>query len=144
MKQITFINDTLEECGLFLTGGTMDHTTIIRVPPPTKNQARYRACEMQETNKRKPWRFGAKNRIGADVDSGLVRTVSMTPVEASDIGQLPHLVREDDRAVFFDTGFKSRIGCAKVRYEGGGKASAQVFSLIGLMSPCLARRAKMN
>ena len=46
-----------------------------------------------------------KVHVGADVNSGLVHTVSVTPANASDISQLPHLVREDDRAVFGDKGY---------------------------------------
>jgi len=34
-----------------------------------------------------------------------VHTVSVTPANASDIGQLPNLLREDDRAVFGDAGY---------------------------------------
>jgi IS5 family transposase len=35
----------------------------------------------------------------------LAHTVSVTPANASDISQLPHLLREDDRAVFGDKGY---------------------------------------
>ena len=46
-----------------------------------------------------------KVHVGADVNSGLVHTVSVTPANVSDINQLPHQVREDDRAVFGDKGY---------------------------------------
>lgn len=43
--------------------------------------------------------------MGADVHSGLVHTVSETPANVADVSVLPHLLREDDRAVFGDAGF---------------------------------------
>ncbi len=39
------------------------------------------------------------------MNSGAVHTVSVTPANASDIGQLPNVLRENDRAVFGDAGY---------------------------------------
>jgi hypothetical protein len=44
------------------------------------------------------------------VNSGLVHTVSVTPTNIPDIEQLPHLLREDGRAVFGDKGYASNRG----------------------------------
>jgi IS5 family transposase len=49
--------------------------------------------------------FGMKIHVGADVDSGVVHTVSVTPANVADITELPNLLREDDRAVFGDAGY---------------------------------------
>lgn len=46
-----------------------------------------------------------KIHVGADVHSGLVHTVSVTAAHAADVSQWPHLLREDDRAVFGDKGY---------------------------------------
>ena len=54
---------------------------------------------MHSTRKRKQWYFGMKIHVGADVNSGLVHTVSVTPANVPDNSQLPDLLREDDRAV---------------------------------------------
>jgi len=102
---MNIINDTLEQRGLLLKGGTMVDATIIHAPSSTKNQARKRDPEMHQTKKGNQWYFGMKIHVGADVHSGLVHTVSVTPANASDIGQLPRLLREDDRAVFGDKGY---------------------------------------
>ena len=99
------INDTLTAKGLLLKGGTMVDATIIHAPPSTKNEAKARDPEMHQTKKGNQWFFGMKLHVGADVNSGLVHTVSVTPANASDISQLPHLLREDDRAVFGDKGY---------------------------------------
>ena len=104
-QMMNIINDTLEQRGLLLKGGTMVDATIIHAPPSTKNQERKRDPEMHQTKKGNQWYFGMKVHVGADVNSGLVHTVSVTPANVSDINQLPHLVREDDRAVFGDKGY---------------------------------------
>ena len=102
---MSVINDVLEARGLLLTGGTMVDATIIHAPSSTKNRERQRDPEMHQTKKGNPWYFGMKIHVGADVNSGLVHTVSVTPAHAADVGQLPNLIREDDRAIFGDKGY---------------------------------------
>jgi IS5 family transposase len=46
-----------------------------------------------------------KIHVGADVDSGLAHTVSVTSANAPDVSQLPKLLREVGRAVFGDKGY---------------------------------------
>ncbi len=104
-QMMNVINDTLAAQGLLLKGGTMVDATIIHASPSTKNQDKQRDPEMHQTKKGNQWYFGMKIHVGADVNSGLAHTVSVTPANASDISQLPHLLREDDRAVFGDKGY---------------------------------------
>jgi IS5 family transposase len=104
-QMMDVINDTLEQKGLLLKGGTMVDATIIHAPSSTKNRDKQRDPEMHQTRKGNQWFFGMKIHVGADVDSGLVHTVSLTPANASDMSELPHLLREDDRAVFGDKGY---------------------------------------
>jgi len=106
-QMMNLINDTLEQRGLLLKGGTLADATIIHAPPSTKNRDRQRDPEMHQTKKGNQWYFGMKVHVGADVHSGLVHTVSVTPANRSDISQLPYLLREDDRAVFGDKGYVS-------------------------------------
>jgi len=104
-QMMNIINETLEQRGLLLKSGTMVDATIIHAPPSTKNRDKQRDPEMHQTKKGNQWCFGMKIHVGADVNSGLVHTLSVTPANASDISQLPELVREDDRAVFGDKGY---------------------------------------
>ena len=99
------INALLGERGLILRQGTMVDATLVAAPTSTKNRDGKRDPEMSSTKKGNQWYFGMKVHVGADVNSGLVHTVSVTPANVSDINQLPHLVREDDRAVFGDKGY---------------------------------------
>ena len=99
------INDTLEQQGLLLKGGTMVDATIIHAAPSTKNKAKQRDPEMHQTKKGNQWYFGMKIHVGADVNSGLAHTVAVTAANEADVSQLPNLLREDDRAVFGDKGY---------------------------------------
>lgn len=104
-KLMNTINDVLEARGLLLKGGTMVDATIIHAAPSTKNKAKTRDPEMHQTKKGNPWFFGMKVHVGADVHTGVAHTVSVTPAHASDISQLPNLLREDDRLILGDAGY---------------------------------------
>jgi len=49
--------------------------------------------------------FGMKIRVDADIRPGLPHAVPVMPAYTSAISQLPHLIREDDRAEFGGTGY---------------------------------------
>jgi IS5 family transposase len=104
-QMMKIINEVLEQRGLLVQGGTMVDATIIHAPPSTKNKKRQRDPEMHQTKKGHQWYFGMKVHVGADVNSGLVHTVSVTPANAADISQLPHLLRAEDKAVFGDKAY---------------------------------------
>ncbi|UZR29831.1 IS5 family transposase [Methylococcus mesophilus] len=104
-KLMNAINDVLEARGLLLKGGTMVDATIIHAAPSTKNKAKTRDPEMHQTKKGNQWFFGMKVHVGADVHTGVAHTVSVTPAHASDISQLPNLLREDDRLILGDAGY---------------------------------------
>mgnify|MGYP000255240584 CR=1 FL=1 len=77
-QMVNIINDTLAGRGLLLKGGTMVDATIIHAPPSTKNAQKQRDPEMHQTKKGNQWFFGMKIHVGADVNSGLAHTVSVT------------------------------------------------------------------
>ncbi len=49
-----------------------------------------------------------KIHLGAEVNSGLAHTILVTAANASDISQLPHLLREDDKTVFGDKAYNEK------------------------------------
>ena len=102
------INDTLEANGLLLKGGTMVDATIIHAAPSTKNKDKARDPDMHQTKKGNQWFFGMKVHVGADVNSAVVHTVSVTPANVADISELPDLLREDDQAVFGDSAYQKK------------------------------------
>jgi len=117
-RMMNIINDTLEQRGLLLKGGTMVDATIIHAAPSTKNKDKSRDPEMHQTKKGNQWYFGMKVHVGADADSGLVHTVSVTPANAPDNSQLPHLLREDDKAVFGDKAYANNQIKRRARQAG--------------------------
>lgn len=129
-QMMNAINAVLSERGALLKGGTMVDATIVHAPSSTKNQQRRRDPEMHQTKKGNQWYFGMKIHVGADVNSGLAHTASVTPANASDISELPNLLREDDRAVFGDKGYvhnglKRAARAAGVYWGVALKASAK-------------------
>jgi hypothetical protein len=70
-QMMNVINDTLEQRGLLLKGGTMVDATIIHALSSTKNRDKQRDPDMYQTRKGNQWFFGMKIHIGADVVSSL-------------------------------------------------------------------------
>lgn len=101
------INGHLKAQGLLVSKGSMVDATIIHAPSSTKNQDKARDPEMHQTKKGNQWYFGMKIHIGADVDSGAVHTVEVTPANEADINLLPKLLRPEDEVIFADAGYTS-------------------------------------
>ena len=101
------INAHLKANGLLVSKGTMVDATIVHAPSSTKNQDKARDPDMHATQKNGQWYFGMKIHIGADVNSGAVHSVTVTPANTADITELPKLLREDDEAVFGDAAYTS-------------------------------------
>lgn len=60
---------------------------------------------MHQMQKGNEWRFGMKCHIGADAGSGLVHTITVIPANRHDRTQAASLIREDDEAVYGDSGY---------------------------------------
>jgi len=101
------INNHLQEKGLLVSKGSMVDATIIHAPSSTKNADKQRDPEMHQTRKGNQWYFGMKIHVGADVNSGGVHSVTVTPANQADISELPNLLRESDEVVFADAGYTS-------------------------------------
>jgi len=101
-QMMDIINDPLEQRGQLPKGCSILDATVAHAPPSTKNEDTQCDLEMHQTKKGRQWYFGMKAHAGAGVNSGPVHTVPVTPTNASDTGQLPHLVCEDDQAAFGD------------------------------------------
>ena len=81
------VNEVLTERGLLLKTGTVVDATLIAAPTSTKNKDKARDPEMHSSKKGNQWYFGMKAHIGADAESGLVRTVRGTSGHVSDIAE---------------------------------------------------------
>jgi IS5 family transposase len=72
-------NRHLEQCGIQVSRGSMVDATIIHAPSSTKNSSGTRDPEMHQSRKGNQWYFGMKVHLGADVNSGAVHSVTVTP-----------------------------------------------------------------
>lgn len=95
----------LEKAGLIMRGGSIIDATIISAPSSTKNRTGERDPEMHQTKKGNQWYYGMKAHIGVDAGSGYVHSVTATAANVHDIRETPHLVREDDKVVYGDSGY---------------------------------------
>lgn len=96
---------TLMERGLILKKGTIVDSTIIAAPSSTKNQKKERDPDAHQVKKGNAWHFGYKAHIGADKDSGLVRTVEVTGANVHDVTMVPKLLTGEETVVYGDSGY---------------------------------------
>lgn len=104
-KMFEAVNAHLGDQQLLLRQGTIVDATIIHAPSSTKNQKRERDPEMHQTKKGNQYYFGMKAHIGADVESGLVHTVTTTAANAADVTQVVHLLHGKEKTVHADAGY---------------------------------------
>lgn len=98
-------NAYLIEQNVRVCRGTIVDATIINAPSSTKNKAGKRDPEMRSTRKNNNYYFGGKLHIGVDVDSCLIHSATVTPANESDVGQTDKLMRDDDEALWGDSGY---------------------------------------
>ena len=99
------VNAHLSRKGLMLKRGSIVDATIIAAPSSTKNASGERDPEMHQTKKGNQWHFGMKAHIGADVDSGLVHTVTTTAANEADVEQIEELLHGKEEVVHADCGY---------------------------------------
>jgi IS5 family transposase len=99
------VKTLLRERGLLMSQGTIVDATILAAPPSTKNRAKARDPEMHQTKKGNQWHFGAKAHIGADVDSGLVHSVSCTAANVADVSETARLLHGEEQDAYADAGY---------------------------------------
>ena len=116
------VNGYLKAQGLRVSKGTMVDATLIPAASSTKNEAGSRDPEMHQTKKGNQWYFGMKIHVGADVDSGVAHTVTVTAANTADITELPKLLREDDQVIFGDAGIaRASTSVAAARWAWCGR-----------------------
>jgi IS5 family transposase len=101
------INQHLAQKGLLVKAGTIVDATIITSSGSTKNEEKKRDPEMNSTKKNGQYYFGMKVHTGADVTSGLVHSVEVTPAKTSDIEMVPLLLHGEERSIHGDRGYSS-------------------------------------
>ena len=95
----------LSEKQLLMKKGTLVDATIIAAAPSTKNKAKERDPEMHQTKKGKQYYFGMKAHIGADMESGLVHSLTATAANVADIVETHKLLHGEEEVAFVDAGY---------------------------------------
>lgn len=112
------VRSLLESKRLLLKSGTIVDATIIDAPPSTKNQTQTRDPEMKQVKKNgREWHFGMKAHVGTDLN-GLVHTLVTTHAAASEIKQLPQLLRGQERELYGDQAYWSEFHRLAARESG--------------------------
>ena len=99
------INNTLDNAGLIMHGGTIVDAAIISAPTSIKNSTGTRDPEMHQTKKGNQWYHGMKVHVGVDAGSGFVHTITGTAANVHDSEEACKLIREDDTVVYGDSGY---------------------------------------
>jgi IS5 family transposase len=100
------VGELLLATGMKLSGGTIVDATLIAAPPSTKNQEQSRDPEMHQSKKGNQWYFGMKLHIGADSQSGLVHSASVTAANVHDSQELPNLLHGEETRLYGDSAYR--------------------------------------
>ena len=100
------IGELLQANGMKLSGGTIVDATLIAAPPSTKNATGERDPEMHQSKKGNEWHFGMKLHIGADSQTGLVHSASVTAGNVHDSQELPNLLHGEETRLYGDSAYR--------------------------------------
>ncbi|MDA0983754.1 MAG: IS5 family transposase [Proteobacteria bacterium] len=100
------VGELLLANGMKLSGGTIVDATLIAAPPSTKNQDKSRDPEMHQSKKGNEWYFGMKLHIGADSQTGLVHSASVTAGNVHDSHELPNLLHGKETRLYGDSAYR--------------------------------------
>ena len=100
------VGELLLANGMKLSGGTIVDATLIAAPPSTKNAEQSRDPEMHQSKKGNQWYFGMKLHIGADSDSGLVHSASVSAGNVHDSQELANLVHGQETRLYGDSAYR--------------------------------------
>ena len=102
------VGELLLANGMKLSGGTIVDATLIAAPPSTKNREQSRDPEMHQSKKGNQWYFGMKLHIGADSQSGLVHSASVSAGHVHDSQELPNLLHGEETRLYGDSAYRGK------------------------------------
>lgn len=115
------VNRQLAARGLVARKGTlMDASVVAAKHNPPRREAGMGAAHPKEpgadwTNKKGKSYFGYKMHVGVDEGSGLIRKALFTPARTPDVELAEALVSGDEKAVYADRGYESKVLRARLR-----------------------------
>lgn len=102
------VGELLLANGMKLSGGTIVDATLIASPPSVKNQDKSRDPEMHQTKKGNQWHFGMKLHIGADSQTGLIHSASVTAANVHDSHEVPNLLHGEETRFYGDSAYRGK------------------------------------
>ena len=109
------VGELLLANGMKLSGGTIVDATLIAAPPSTKNREQSRDPEMHQSKKGNQWHFGMKLHIGADSQTGLVHSASVTAGNVHDSQELPNLLHGAETRLYGDSAYRGEKQRARLK-----------------------------
>ena len=100
------VGELLLANGMKLSGGTIVDATLIAAPPSTKNLEQSRDPEMHQSKKGNQWYFGMKLHVGADSQSGLIHSASVTAGNVHDSQELHNLPHGKETRLYGDSAYR--------------------------------------
>ena len=102
------VGELLLANGMKLSGGTIVDATLSAAPPSTKNKDKSRDPEMHQAKKGNEWHFGMKLHIGADSQTGLVHSASVTAANVHDSHEVPNLLHGEETRFYGDSAYRGK------------------------------------
>ncbi len=102
------IGELLLANGMKLSGGTIVDATLIAAPPSLKNEEKSRDPEMHQTKKGNQWHFGMKVHSGADSQTGLVHSASVTAANVHDSHEVANLLHGEETRFYGDRAYRGK------------------------------------
>ena len=109
------VGELLLKGGMNLSGGTIVDATLIAAAPSVKNQEKSRDPEMHQTKKGNQWHFGMKLHIGADSQTGLVHSASVTAANVHDSHEVPNLLHGEETRFYGDSAYRGKAQRERLR-----------------------------
>ena len=100
------VGELLLANGMKLSGGTIVDATLIAAPPSTKNLEQSRDPEMHQSKKGNQWYLGMKLHVGADSQSGLIHSASVTAGNVHDSQELHNLLHGKETRLYGDSAYR--------------------------------------
>ena len=94
--------------GVKVSGGTIVDATLIAAPPSTKNEGKARDPEMHQVKKGNQWHFGLKVHVGADSQTGLIHSASVTAANVHDSHQVRNLLHGNETRFYGDSAYRGK------------------------------------
>lgn len=102
------VGEVLQARGMKVGTGTIVDATIIAAPSSTKNADGQRDPEMHQTKKGNQWHFGMKVHVGADSQTGLIHSASVTAANVHDSHEVPNLLHGNETRFYGDSAYRGK------------------------------------